>query len=167
MSKMQEGQTKQSPPQSLIAIFVFYKIANGIQAALAFSDEFKHCNVITYDGQDWIMIDFDRTGIITRKIYCLNGEQLVRNLRILKDISAIVTISINARKKVSWKPWWVRSCNEISRYASGIDVGFTFNPIHLYSKLLKYRRKRNYEVLSAWRRTHGISRWWKRRTEAE
>lgn len=143
---------------AIIAVFIFYSKAQGAQAKLAFSEEFKHCNIITFDGKDWIMLDFDRTGLLTRKINCKDGQSLIRNLPIVPDISAIISVSIKERKKVMWKPFWVRSCNEICRYASGIDVGFTFNPVHLYSKLIKYRGKRNYEMLSAWRRKHGISR---------
>lgn len=143
----------------MIAVFIFYSIATGVQAKLAFSEEFRHCNIITYDGRDWIMLDFDRTGLLTRKINCNNGERLIRSLRVNKDITSVISVNVIERKKVAWKPFWVRSCNEICRYAAGIDIGLTFNPVHLYSKLLKYRHKRNYEVLSAWRRKHGISRW--------
>ncbi len=141
----------------MIAVFIFYKIANGIQSKLAFSKEFKHCNIITYDGDDWIMLDFDLTGLLTRKIYCKDGEQLIRSLRVIKDVTATITISLDERVKIGWKPFWVRSCNEICRYTGGADIGWTFNPVHLYRKLLKYNGKRNYEVLSAWRRDHGIS----------
>ena len=139
----------------MIAVFIFYSKATGIQASLAFSKEFRHCNIITYDGSDWIMLDFDRTGLLTRKINCVDGAQLVRNLHVIKDITSIITVDIQDRAKIAWKPWWVRSCNEICRYASGVDIGFTFNPVHLYRKLLKYNLKRNYEVISAWRRDHG------------
>src|ERR1700733_4908354 len=122
----------------MIAVFIFYSKANGIQSKLAFSKEFKHCNIITFEGSDWILLDFDRTGLLTRRVKCQNGESLVRNLRILQDISAIITLDIGERVKIAWKPCWVRSCNEICRYASGADIGFTFNPLHLYRKLLKY-----------------------------
>ena len=145
-------------PIDLIAVFIFYKKATGVQAGLAFSEEFKHCNVITYDGTDWIMVDFDRTGLLTRRIKCKDGARLIRNLRVVQDIIAIISVAIAGRAPVAWKPFWVRSCNEVCRYAAGIDLGFTFNPIHLYSKLLKYSGKRNYEMLSAWRRQHGILR---------
>lgn len=148
----------------MIAVFIFYSKANGIQSKLAFSEEFKHCNIITFDGHDWIMLDFDRTGLLTRKIHCKDGAQLIRSLRVVADISATASISVDERVKIAWKPFWVRSCNEICRYASGIDIGFTFNPMHLYKKLLKYRHRKNYEVLSHWRRKHGISR---RRQRAE
>lgn len=141
----------------MIAVFLFYNIATGIQSRLAFSDEFKHCNIITFDGKDWISLDFDRGGLITRRVNCRSGAQLLRNLRVMKNVSAIVSVSIDQRFNVSWKPWWVRSCNEICRYTAGIDLGFTFNPRHLYRKLLKYRHCKNYEMLSHWRRKHGIS----------
>lgn len=143
----------------MIAIFIFYDIATGVQAKLAFSKEFRHSNIITYDGSDWIMLDFDRTGLLTRKIECRDGAQLIRNLPVIKDVSAIISVDVQDRVKTRWKPFWVRSCNEICRYASGVDIGFTFNPVHLYSKLLKYNGRRNYTLLSAWRRTeHGTVR---------
>jgi hypothetical protein len=143
---------------NLIALFLFYERATGPQAILSFSREFKHCNIITFDGRDWIMLDFDRSGLITRKINCKNGQQLIRNIRVIQSISAIISVALKERKKVMWKPFWGRSCNEICRYAAGIDIGLTFNPRHLYSKLLKYSNKRNYEILSVWRRKNGISR---------
>lgn len=142
----------------LIAVFIFYNVSSGIQERLAFSEEFKHCNIITFDGYDWIMLDFDRTGLLTRRIHCPDGGALLRNLHVIKEVSAIVTVNVRERVRIGWKPFWVRSCNEICRYASGVDIGFTFNPVQLYKKLLKYRRRRNYEVLSHWRRAHGIFR---------
>jgi hypothetical protein len=139
----------------MIAVFIFYSVATGVQAKLAFSDEFKHCNIITYDGEDWILLDFDRTGLLTRKIKCESGSSLVRNLHVIPEVSAIVSINVKDRIKLMWTPWWVRSCNEICRYASGADIGWTFNPVHLYKKLLKYRHSKNYEILSTWRRSWG------------
>lgn len=144
-------------PLNLIAVFIFYNISGGVQSRLSFSEEFKHCNVITFDGRDWLMLDFDRTGFNIRTVKCKDGARLIKNLSIIKEVTAIISVSINERKKVAWKPYLVRSCNEISRYTAGIDLGFTFNPIHLYHKLLKYNRRRNYELLTHWRRSDGIS----------
>jgi hypothetical protein len=143
---------------SLIAMFVFYSYSSGIQARLAFSKEFRHCNVITFDGRDWIVIDFDRTGLIARTIHCKGAESLLKTLPIIKEVTAIVTVDIKERSKYRWSPWWVRSCNEICRYRAGIDLSFTFNPAHLYYKLLKDRRRRNYRILAHWRRDHGTIR---------
>jgi hypothetical protein len=142
---------------SLIAVFVFYAKAAGIQSKLSFSKEFKHANVTIFDGDVWLHIDFDRPGIIIRKINCASGSALLRHLKIIPEVSAIISVQILDRFKKSWFPWWVRSCNEVARYSTGIDVGFTFNPIHLYRKLLKYRHRKNYVMLSHWRRKHGVS----------
>lgn len=143
----------------LLAIFIFYSVANGIQSNLAFSKEFKHCNVATFDGSDWVLVDFDHTGLLTRLIKCKDGAELIKRLPIIKEVSATMSVNISQRVKKIWTPWWVRSCNEISRYSTGVDIGFTFNPAHLHSKLLKYNGKRNYQILSQWRRSHGLSRW--------
>jgi hypothetical protein len=141
----------------MIAVFLFYDIANGIQSKLSFSKQFKHCNIITFDGRDWIALDFDRTGLVMRKIYCKDGAQLLRNIRVIQSITAIVSVDIAQKKRFMWSPWWVRSCNEVCRYTAGVDIGWSFNPIHLYKKLLKYRHKRNYEILSHWRRKYGVA----------
>ncbi len=131
---------------------MFYNKANGVQASLAFSKDFKHCNVVTFDGKDWIVLDFDRTGLLTRKINVSNADRLLTSLHVIREVTAVIAVSINARKKIRWKPFLIRSCNEICRYAAGIDIGLTFNPSHLHSKLLKYNNKKNYEIINAWRR---------------
>lgn len=142
----------------MIAIFLFFDIANGKQAWMGFSKEFRHCNVITYDGAYWINFDFDRYGIQSRVLDVSRGWGLIRGLKIIKSLTGLVCVDIKQRKSISWKPYWVRSCNELDRYLTGVDVGFTFNPRHLYSKLLRYDNKRNYEILYAWRRQDGILR---------
>ena len=63
----------------------------------------------------------------------------------------MIVIDIEEKAEIAWKPFIVRSCNEIDRYISGVDVGFTFNPKHLYNKLLKYDDS-NYQILYEWRR---------------
>ena len=139
-------------------MFVFYSYSSGIQAKLAFNKEFRHCNIVTFDGRDWIVLDFDRTGLIARAIHCKSAASLLKTLPIIKEVTAIVTVDITERAKYRWSPWWVRSCNEICRYRAGIDLSFTFNPAHLYYKLLKDRRRRNYKILAHWRRDHGSIR---------
>ena len=143
---------------SCITIFIFYDMAQGAQSKLSFSDEFRHCNSITFDGKDWIMLEFDRTGFVMRKINCSSASKLIKSLRIVKEITAIVTVAVGRRKRVWWKPWLIRSCNEFARYAAGVDIGWTFNPYSLFKKLIKYNGTTNYKILSAWRRQDGISR---------
>ncbi len=142
----------------LIAIIVFYNESYGIQSCLAFSKEFKHCQSIIYDGRDYVLIDMDETGIITRTIHATSASRLIQSLIHLPSVSAIMALDIYDRHHFPWRPWWVRSCNELCRYHASIDIGFTFNPSHLYHKLIKYNQLRNYDVIAHWRRsTHGVS----------
>ena len=133
----------------LIAIFCFYNISSGIQAKLSFSDTFKHCNIITYDGCIWLATEFDHTGIHTQKINARSGAALLRGMKCIQSLTAMVVVSIAQRATITWKPYLVRSCNELDRYISGVDVGFTFNPKHLYNKLIKYDHT-NYDILYRW-----------------
>lgn len=137
----------------MIAIYCFYNISNGIQSRLAFSKEFKHCNIITFDGDYWINYELDCYGVHTKVLQVKDGAKLLRSLRILKPLIATVTVFVDYPVKVTWKPFWVRSCNEFTRYVGGVDIGLTLNPMHLYKKLLQYGEASNYQILNAWRRT--------------
>lgn len=138
----------------MIAIFAFYEVANGVQSFLSFSRIFQHCNVITFDGDIWLNVDFDRFGIHTRRLKVKSGARLCNALKSMPILTALVVVDIAEPVGICWKPWWVRSCNELCRYLTGVDIGFTFNPAHLYKKLLKYDQS-NYTVLNAWRRDYG------------
>jgi hypothetical protein len=136
----------------MIAIFLFYNFSSGIQAKLAFSKTFKHCNIITYDGSHWVTYELDSLGVHTRVLAVKEGASLIRGLKVIKELIAMVTVWISTRATFKWSPWWVRSCNEFNRYIGAVQIGFTFNPRHLYNKLIKYDRIRNYEVIQHWRR---------------
>lgn len=135
----------------MICVFCFYNISSGIQSPLSFSDTFKHCNIITYDGEMWICTEFDLKGIHWRKVDAVSGSSLIRGLKHISNLIAMVVVDVGCRKSICWKPFIVRSCNELDRYISGVDVGFTFNPKHLYNKLLKHNHT-NYDILYAWER---------------
>lgn len=143
-------------PIDQIAVFIFYSISGGVQSSLSFSKEFKHCSSVTFDGRDWIALEFDRTGFMMRRVKCRDGAKFINRLSMNPDISATIAVQVNGKVSIAWKLYLVRSCNEIARYAAGVDIGLTFNPVHLYKKLLKYDRKRNYEIISSWRRSDGI-----------
>lgn len=134
----------------MISIFCFYNQSSGVQASLAFSKTFKHCNIITYDGIAWICTEIDLHGIHPRYIDAHSGVALIRGLKIIKTLVALVVVDVDERFKSCWKPFIVRSCNEFDRYISGVDIGFTFNPKHLYNKLLD--KHTNYDILYTWSR---------------
>lgn len=135
----------------LICIFCFYNVSTGIQSRLSFDKEFKHCNIITFDGEIWIAHEFDSTGIHTQRVNARSGAALLRGLKHIQSLISMIVVSVNKRASIAWKPFIVRSCNEFNRYVSGVNVGFTFNPKHLYNKLIEYNGI-NYDILYHWRR---------------
>ncbi len=89
------------------------------------------------------------------KVTSLND--LLRHLRAIPELESTLTVMLKeGRAKTPWRPFYIRSCNEFARHASGVDIGFTFNPVHLYYKLKRYSKTRNYDLLHAWRREHGV-----------
>jgi len=139
----------------VIHYFCFYDVSNGPQARLSFSGEFRHCNVIGFDGAAWIATEFDSRGYHLEIVEVKSAASLLRGLKHVKTITAIIVVDVESKARVSWKPFLVRSCNEIARYLAGVDIGFTFNPEHLYNKLIKFSHSKNYEILHAWRRKNG------------
>ena len=139
----------------MIGIILFYECSFGKQARLSFSDRYRHCNVITFDGDVWLNVDMDSSGIHTRRLSVPSSNSLLRHLKLIPIVTDIIVVEISTPKIYQWSPWWVRSCNELVRYLTNIDIGFTFNPRHLYKKVLKYDGKSNYKIIDAWRRPDG------------
>lgn len=135
----------------MIHVFCFYNISTGIQSRLSFSKIFKHCNIITFDGEMWIATEFDLNGIENRRIHVHSANSLLRGLKYIQSLIGIIVVDVSERARICWKPFIVRSCNELDRYISGVNIGFTFNPEHLYNKLLRKGGK-GYSLLYHWRR---------------
>ena len=135
----------------MICFFCFYNISSGIQAKLSFSKTFKHCNIITCDGKTWLVTEFDSNGIHMHSINVNKSSSLIRGLKYIDSLIGLIVVEVTKKSSIKWKPYIVRSCNELDRYISGVDIGFTFNPKHLYNKLLRFNGN-GYEILYHWRR---------------
>lgn len=136
----------------MIAFFLFYNKATGKQRFFSFGDELQHCDVICYDGKTWLGFQFSNKGIDFASIRVTKVSKLLKHLPIIPELVTIIGVDVERTKVFPWKPFWVRSCNELCRYLTGVDIGFTLNPRHLLKKLLKYDGKRNFQVVYAWRR---------------
>ena len=137
----------------MIACIVFYNISSGPQSWLSFSKEFKHCNLIVYDGLHYMGGELDYAGIRNKIFEDIFGcDQLADYLKSNPKVSSFIFMKVKEKTIFPWRPFIIRSCNEITRYMASLDIGFTFNPVHLYKKLLKWDHKRNYEILLHWRR---------------
>lgn len=139
----------------MLAIFLFYNKAEGWQHHLAFSKEFQHCDVAIYNDTHWVLMRLGKNGIEYRVLKTQDAERMILRLRTIKEVSAIIACDIKPIE-FFWRPFIPYTCNEITRFMTGIDIGFTFNPRTLYNKLLRYDGRRNYEVIHAWRRQHGL-----------
>ena len=138
----------------MIAIFLFYDQGQGKAYNYTFSRITVHCNLITYDGDHWIMWEFGTSGITYRHIKSKSGASILRNIKRLPELSRIVTVDIPERVSIPWFMFMPRTCNEFCRYVAGINIGLTVNPRHLYTKLLTYEQKGNYTILHWWRRPY-------------
>lgn len=80
-----------------------------------------------------------------------NGLDLIAEAKKLSDVEAIVGVDLAERAHFRWTGLSIPMCNEFARALIGLDIGMTWNPRHLYKKLLKYDQKRNFEIFYHWR----------------
>ena len=130
----------------MIAVFLFYNQGIGKYSRFSFSKELVHSALLCYEGNRCILFEIAPTGFIYR---ILKNSDAIKKL---PSLSAFIAVFVKEKKKVKeWPIKWY-TCNEVCRYFSGIDIGWTFNPKFLFKKLMKFKDKRNYELLSCWRR---------------
>jgi hypothetical protein len=138
----------------MISIFLFYSKARGKQTWWVRNKEFLHCHAITTrTGKEYILTELKTDEIDFHVVPTQSPDRILRNIKHLPNLSAYIAVYIDHPKRVRWFPLWVRSCNEFIRHLSGIDIGYTQSPYHLYKKLLKYNEKANFTILAHWRRS--------------
>ena len=141
----------------MLAIFIFYNQAQGIQSHFTLSRHFKHVDVFLHLTMSWVVVRLDKQGIRFRLSNFKDGRDIVDNAVKLNTVSRIVAVKIGKRAKYPWRPFRFNTCNELARLVSGLDIGFTYHPRHLYRKLLYYSHRKNFEILNMWGR-HGRGR---------
>lgn len=136
----------------MIAIFLFYNKAEGKQTRWNTNKEFKHCHIMVNNGGGYILFELSSKGIDHHVVPAKQPVTILRNVKKMDSLIASICVWREAPANMKWRPLMVRSCNELCRLVAGVDIGFTYDPIHLYRKLLKYDGKTNYQILDAWRR---------------
>jgi hypothetical protein len=138
----------------MIAIFLFYNEAFGVQRKFTFSKDLKHCNILTYDGKDFILTWMDATGIRSKTMQINRIERFFEGLQKQMDnVSSIVSVLVDSRETKPWVPLVLNSCNEVCRLVSGIDIGPTLNAAHLHYTLHRLDKQRNFKIDYSWRRS--------------
>lgn len=133
----------------MLVIFAFTNEPKGTKIPYTLHKDFQSVYIFAFSDYRWIKFYFDKRGIQHKETNRTAGKLL----SILKRQHKVKTILIaDVENPVSgwYFPLMIQSCNEIMRYLTGVDVGVTLNPFHLYRKLLKYDKKRNYSILFEW-----------------
>jgi hypothetical protein len=136
----------------MIAVFLFYDQGMGKHSRFSFSREFIHCALLCYQGDHCVLFEIAPHGFHYR---LLNSRDMVKNLEAIKKmscLSAYIAVFVKEKTKVGEWPFKGYTCNEVCRYFSGVAIGWTLNPKHLFKKLMKFKETRNYELLAHWRR---------------
>lgn len=137
----------------MISVFLFYNKAYGLKEKFTFSDDLKHCNILIFDGKDYILTWIGSNGIKSR---VMNIDSLIDYLENIKkkmnSISAIIVTTVNDAKLHKNYLLSINSCNEVSKRHGCVDIGLTLNPCHLYNLLHFLNQKRNFKIQYSWRR---------------
>jgi hypothetical protein len=140
----------------MIALFVFYsRCSPKIQRFLSFSKNIRHTSVILYDGKQSYLTEFVRQGIKIKVFPVDDIKNIIDMMKKMPTVEAIISTFITDRAIIKWWPFSINSCNELDRKVSGIDIGLTLNPKHMYNKLLKYDGCTNYRIDYKWRKSDG------------
>lgn len=140
----------------MIALFVFYDTCTPkIQRILTFNKKIRHTSLITYDGRQAHLTELTRQGINVKSYDKSSVSDVIDTMKRLPTVEAIISTFITDKAIVKWSPFSLNSCNELDRKISGIDIGLTLNPAHMYRKILKYDKLRNYIIDYTWRKSDG------------
>jgi len=137
----------------MIAVFLFYNSGIGKYNLFTFSKKLVHCALLCFQGDHCILFEIAPSGFNYRILRSNDINKNLDNIKNLPMLTSFIVTFIKKPKKVREFPIKWYTCNEVCRYFSGIDIGWTFNPRHLYQKLFRYKDRTNYELLAHWRRT--------------
>lgn len=143
---------KPSSPQQveMIYIFLFYQKNEGLPAWLPLHPYFRHCDYLMCDGDGWVSVTFGRRGVKMGAKWHINYAKVIKTIERIPEVSGYVVIKKTRDYIRRWFPIQLRTCNEMSRIMTGLNISFTSSPYALFKKLLKYNGERNYRILEYW-----------------
>jgi hypothetical protein len=116
---------------------------------------FKHCSVIACDGDDdWIVINPShyKLEMIIKKSKGKSIANLIKSHHKLglTHVVGLQVIKPHRERKI-YAPLEVPfACHTAVKYVTGLDVGWCFNPWHLFVKLNRFKNKRNFSIEYQW-----------------
>jgi hypothetical protein len=110
---------------------------------------------VTYDGRYAYITELNKQGIKVKSYPVSSIKNFIEKIKKISTVNTIISTFITDKAIVKWWPFSLNACNELDRKISGIYIGLTFNPAHLYRKILKYDGLRNYTIDYTWRKSDG------------
>lgn len=137
--------------------FLFYDTAIGRQSRLSFSKDKKHVDVMVYENDTVTCFQYSGKGIEHRVFKTDDILKVLKGIKLIPELSHYILVSMyKEHKGKRWLPFHINSCNEVCRKIGRVEIGWTFNPAHLYKKLVKLNGKTNFTVVSVWSRKNGF-----------
>lgn len=136
----------------MISIFLFYNSSNGVLARMPINEDFKHVSIVTFDGDVPFYLTLNQFGLAVNRLKVRDLGRFLTKMRGQPTVTAYLACDCDVRVVRPWRPFFIQTCNEVCRVVSGLDIGVTLTPAHLFKKVLKWDGKRNFQILSAWRR---------------
>lgn len=111
---------------------------------------FKHCALLVFDGQTVLFYGMHTDKILMRTNICNDFDQYINYLLNIKSLVSYVILEVHKPKSINGFIK-VLTCNELIRMSTGINVGFTLTPNHLYKKIC-LNVSPNYTIIRLWNR---------------
>lgn len=115
---------------------------------------YKHCMLLIQDGltESIVLYGLHADGIAIRTSRCNSLERYLAHMVEYQRLVSYIVVDIKWSVRIKQPLIRVNTCNELVRIASGINVGFTRTPKHLYDKIY-LQVSSQYTILKKWNRT--------------
>ena len=135
----------------MIAIFLFFNKGLGKFVNFIRDKNFLHSAVICYRGDVPILLEISRSGIAYRVLKTEDMAKLMEKITLMPNLTHYVAVRIKKEAFIQELPIRFFTCNELCRFFTGVDIGLTLSPKHLFQKLVDFKNK-NFFVRNVWSR---------------
>jgi hypothetical protein len=136
----------------VIAIFLFFNKGLGKFVNFIRDKDFLHAAVICYQGDVPVLMEASESGISYRVVKTSDMTNLMEKIILMPSLTNYVAVKINKGIFITEFPFKYFTCNEVCRFVSGVDIGLTLSPKHLFQKLVDFKNHKNYFLMNVWSR---------------
>ncbi len=123
------------------AIIIFYNQGESKLNSWFLHPDFQHVDAFFYQYEGWWVNRLTHRGLTLKKSSFDHGLDIINKATTLATTTHIIMMDICWTSNRIVVPPYIITCNEIARYITKVNIGFTLTPYHFYSKLIKYDHK--------------------------